>query len=90
MEKVELTPLEWYAKVNEALTLALRDIRNEVYPKEKHLDIMQAIYPIYFNGELTLHKDVNMTRSQILEQGTLFSSVDSTNTPKGTDIDKQG
>ena len=90
MEKVELTPLEWYVKVNEALTSALRDIYNNAYPKENYLAVMRSLFPVYYNGELSLTKNVNMTERQILEQGTLFLSGDTTNTPKGTDIDNKG
>jgi len=90
MEKVELTPLEWYVKVNEALTLALRDIRNDTYPQESHLTVMESIFPVYYNGELSLTKDINVTEKQILEQGTLFSSDNTTDSSKGTDIDNKG
>jgi len=90
MEKVELTPLEWYVKVNEALTLALRDIRNDTYPQERHLTVMESIFPVYYNGELSLTKDINVTEKQILEQGTLFSSDNTADSSKGTDIDNKG
>jgi len=90
MEKIELTPLEWYVKVNEALTLALRDIRNDTYPQESHLAVMESIFPVYYNGELSLTKDINVTEKQILEQGTLFSPDNPTDSSKGTDIDNKG
>ena len=90
MDKVELTPLEWYVKVNEALTLALRDIRNDTYPQESHLTVMESIFPVYYNGELSPTKDINVTEKQIVEQGTLFSSDNTTDSSKGTDIDNKG
>ena len=86
MDKVELTPLEWYAKVNEALTIAFRDINNEIYPQEQHIEVMRALYYIYDNGSLPIYKNGSQTTNDIISQGMLFGDNTSDN-KGGTDID---
>lgn len=73
MDKTELTPIEWYAKVNESLTLALRDVRDGRFPSEKHLTVMEALFPVYHNGELPMYKSLTTTTGQIVSQGGLFA-----------------
>jgi hypothetical protein len=73
MEQVELEGLEWYAKVNELLTLGLANVRNGVY----------------FNGELPLHKNKATTKHDILSQGLLFNSADRAADNSGTKVDNE-
>ena len=90
MEKVELSPLEWCAKVNESLTLAFRDIHNEITPQEKHIEVMKSLMSVYNNGDLMLYKDKSRAKEEILSQGTLFDKPQNQESPKGTQIDNKG
>lgn len=74
MDKVELSALEWYARVNEQLTLTFINMRNGIEPSENQLGVIKALYGVYYNGELPLYKNVNTTREEILSQGNLFDT----------------
>jgi len=87
-EKVELSSLEWFVRVKQTLTLIFHNIRNGIDITEKQKETLKALYPVYYNGSLSLQKDVKVTKQQVLEQGNLFMSEDKIKTPNGTKVDK--
>ena len=90
MAEVELTPLEWIAKVNEHLTLTLRSIRDGVDLQEHHIETIRALYSVYSDGGLILYKKETQTTNDIILQGGLFSSDNTTAINDGTDVDNNG
>jgi len=87
MGKVELTPLEWIAKVNEYLTLAMRNMKNGIDLQEHHRETIRALHSVYFDGGLILYKKETQTTNDIISQGMLFSSDNAAATNNGTDVD---
>jgi hypothetical protein len=90
MEQVELEGLEWYAKVNELLTLGLANVRNGVYPSDSQMEAFEALHGVYHNGELPLYKNKTTTKHDILSQGLLFNSADKAVDSSGTKVDNKG
>ncbi len=73
MDKVELGYLDWIKKVNEGLTLALRDMADNRSLQESHITIMRALYPVWNNGELVLYKNIHKEPNVVAEQKGLFN-----------------
>ena len=89
MNKVELTDLEWFVKVNEHLSITLHNISNGVSPTEEQIEVMRALYNVCYDGALPLYKNSSQTRDDILSQGLLFSTDTTADKKDGTDIDNE-
>ena len=72
MNKVELSKIEWYRKVSEALQIAFVDIGEGRFPRESHMEVIRALHPIYFNGSLPLYKSKQKQKEEKAEQQGLF------------------
>ena len=77
MNEVELTPIEWYTKINERLTLALLKIKVEKRDlcEDDWFLLKQLWKKLNFSGELIFYKPLKEEPDETSEQGELFESL---------------
>ncbi len=76
MKKVELSGIDWYRKLVEKLTFALREIDDGITPQDHHWDIMEKVYPLMEDGDIIFYKSKQKPIATKTEQTGLFDNSD--------------
>ena len=65
--------LWWYKMVSQHLRISLMDIQDGRFPREDHMDVIHALWPVYCNGCIEFPKQPKQLIVESVEQRTLFS-----------------